>query len=192
MDASPDPWLLVGLGNPGRDYERTRHNIGFLALDRMAAAEGAAFSESAKLQGAAVRLPGAILLKPLTFMNLSGRSARAAADFYKIPAGRVLAVVDDAALGFGRLRLRARGGDGGHNGLASMIAHLGTEAFPRLRIGIGVPPAPVSLHDHVLGRFTAAEWHEVPAVLDAAAAAVACVLKNGLEAAMNQFNKGGL
>lgn len=184
-----DPWLVAGLGNPGPSYSRTRHNIGWLALDALEPSEP--FREERRFEGWVARMPGAWLLKPSTFMNLSGVAVRALADFYKIPRERVLVVLDDAALPFGRLRFKPAGGDGSHNGLESVLAHFGTEAVPRLRIGIGAPPPPVSLHDHVLGRFTPAEEQSLADILPRAAEAVRHVLKNGLAAAMNEFNKEG-
>lgn len=187
MDAT---WLVVGLGNPGSRYARTRHNIGWLVLDTVASGEP--FREEARFEGAVARAPGAWLLKPTTFMNLSGVSVRAMADFYKIPRERVLVVLDDAALPFGRLRLRASGSAGSHNGLDSVLAHFSSESVPRLRVGIGEPPAPVTLHDHVLGPFISEEEAELPEVLRRASDAIGEVLKNGLAVAMNEFNKGGL
>jgi PTH1 family peptidyl-tRNA hydrolase len=119
-------------------------------------------------------------------------AVRALADFYKIPHDRVLVVLDDTALPFGRLRIRPAGSAGSHNGLESVLTHFATEAVPRLRIGVGAPPPPVSLHDHVLGRFTPDEEDALGSVLDRAAEAIRAILKNGLAAAMNEFNKEGL
>lgn len=190
MGTESAPWLVTGLGNPGARYARTRHNAGFRALDALRPEQP--FHEEKRFDGAVSKIAGAWLLKPLSFMNLSGIPARTMADFYKIPAGCVLAVFDDASLPFGRLRLRPGGGPGAHNGMESLIVHFGTEAIPRLRIGIGQPPPPVSLHDHVLGAFTPDEEDALPSVFDRAAAAISCILKNGLAVAMNEFNKGGL
>jgi PTH1 family peptidyl-tRNA hydrolase len=189
-ETTSGPWLIAGLGNPGDRYPRTRHNIGWLALDALGPAEP--FREQARFDGLVSRLPGAWLIKPTTFMNLSGVSVRALADFHKIPRERVLVVLDDVALPFGRLRLRPGGGPGGHNGLESVLTHFAAEAVPRLRIGIGSPPEPVSLHDHVLGRFTTLEEELLPAALTRAAEAIFHILKYGLAAAMNEFNKEGL
>jgi len=183
------PWLVAGLGNPGQRYARTRHNIGWLALDVLATDP---FREERRFQGAVSRLGGDWLLKPWTFMNLSGVSVRALADFYKIPPGRVLVILDDAALPFGRLRVRPGGSAGSHNGLESVLAQFSTEEVPRLRIGIGAPPEKIALHDHVLAPFTAEEGQKLPAALDRAAEAIRCILKKGLAAAMNEFNKEGL
>ncbi len=183
-------WLIAGLGNPGPRYACTRHNIGWLALDVLAGGEP--FREEAKFEGAVARVDGAWLLKPSTFMNLSGVAVRALADFYKIPREQVLVVLDDAALPFGRLRIRPAGSAGSHNGLESVLAHFSSEAVPRLRIGVGSPVPPMTLHDHVLGAFPPGEEAELPGVLSRAAEAIRAILKNGLAAAMNGFNKEGL
>ncbi|MBJ7259216.1 MAG: aminoacyl-tRNA hydrolase [Chthoniobacterales bacterium] len=189
MEPDSAPWLVAGLGNPGARYARTRHNIGWLALDALASAP---FREERRFEGGLSRIEGAWLLKPSTFMNLSGVAVRAVADFYQIPHDRVLVVLDDAALPFGRLRLRASGSAGSHNGLESVLTHFSTDAVPRLRLGIGAPPPPVSLHDHVLASFAPAEEADLAALTDRAAQAVRCILKKGLAAAMNEFNKEGL
>lgn len=181
-------WLVAGLGNPGSRYARTRHNIGWLALDGLCPEGG--FRAEPRFDGEVARLDGAWLLKPWTFMNLSGVAVRALADFYRIPQDRVLVVLDDAALPFGRLRLRASGSAGSHNGLASVLTHLATEAVPRLRMGVGAPPLRMALHDHVLGKFSAPEEEAMGEFIDRAAEAIRVVLKNGLAAAMNEFNKG--
>ncbi|MFM8683786.1 MAG: aminoacyl-tRNA hydrolase [Chthoniobacterales bacterium] len=189
MEPESAPWLVAGLGNPGARYARTRHNLGWLVLDALATEP---FREEKRFEGEVSRTDGAWLIKPTTFMNLSGVSVRALADFYKIPHDRVIVVLDDAALPFGRLRLRAAGSAGSHNGLESVLTHFSTEAVPRLRVGIGAPPPPVTLHDHVLMPFTAAEEAELPSVAGRGAEALRCVLKKGLAAAMNEFNKEGL
>ena len=183
-------WLVAGLGNPGSRYARTRHNIGWLALDALRPEGG--FRAEPRFDGEVARIDGAWLLKPSTFMNLSGVAVRALADFYKIPHERVLVVLDDAALPFGRLRLRASGSAGSHNGLASVLTHFATEAVPRLRMGVGAPPPPMALHDHVLGKFSSAEEGAMGELLARTTEAIRVVLKNGLAAAMNEFNKGGL
>jgi PTH1 family peptidyl-tRNA hydrolase len=189
MEPESAPWLVAGLGNPGTRYARTRHNIGWLVLDALATEP---FREEKRFEGDVSRVDGAWLLKPTTFMNLSGVAVRTMADFYKIPHDRVLVVLDDAALPFGRLRLRASGSAGSHNGLESVLTHFSTEQVPRLRIGIGNPPPPMELHDYVLAPFAPVEEEELPAFTARAAESVRCVLKKGLAAAMNEFNKEGL
>ena len=148
MESGAPTWLVAGLGNPGSRYVRTRHNIAWRVLDALRPEEP--FREEGRFEGAVARMPGAWLLKPTTFMNLSGVAVRAMADFYKIPAEHVLIVLDDVALPFGRLRIRPGGSAGSHNGLESVLTHFSTEAVPRLRIGVGTPPEPVALHDHVV------------------------------------------
>ena len=189
MDAGAPTWLVAGLGNPGARYLRTRHNIGSLALDALATAP---FREEKRFDGEVARCDGAWLIKPTTFMNLSGVAVRALADFYKVPHDRVLVVLDDAALPFGRLRIRPSGSAGSHNGLESILVHFATQEVPRLRIGIGAPPPPMALHDYVLAPFGPDEEGTLKAVLDRSAEAIRVILKNGLAAAMNEFNKEGL
>ncbi len=190
MESGAPTWLVAGLGNPGARYARTRHNVGWRALDALQPEEP--FREEGRFEGEVARMEGAWLLKPTTFMNLSGVAVRTMADFYKIPHDRVLVVLDDAALPFGRLRVRPGGSAGSHNGLESVLTHFATEAVPRLRIGVGEAPGPVALHDHVLGPFTAGEEEELGEVLSRAAEAIRAVVKKGLAAAMNEFNKEGL
>jgi len=183
------PWLVAGLGNPGARYARTRHNIGWLVLDALATEP---FREEKRFEGEISRIESAWLIKPTTFMNLSGVAVRALADFYKIPHERVLVVLDDAALPFGRLRIRASGSAGSHNGLESVLTHFSTEAVPRLRVGIGTPVPPITLHDYVLAPFAASEEEDLASVTARGAEAIRCILKKGLAAAMNEFNKEGL
>ena len=185
-------WLIVGLGNPGEKYERTRHNVGFLVVDALAERLGVPVQ---KLKHRAltntVRLAGqkALLMKPVTFMNLSGEAVGDAARFYKIPPERVLVISDDTALPLGKLRLRKGGSAGGHNGLKSIIQHLGTDQFPRLRLGVGEKPRPdYDMADWVLGRLQGEDWKAMEAAVDRAADAVECVLSQGVDAAMNRFN----
>ena len=178
--------LLVGLGNPGREYSGTRHNVGFMVLDRLAAASGATFRSEKKWQADAVLANGVWLVKPKTYMNLSGESVSALARFYQIEPARVLVVLDDMALPLGRLRIRERGSHGGHNGLRSILDHLGTQDVPRLRVGIG--EAPDAATGHVLGRFAVDERPLVEQSLDRAAEAVRFAQENDLPSAMNRFN----
>lgn len=178
--------LVVGLGNPGREYADTRHNVGFLLVDRLAARERATWRHERRWQAEVARTGPIHFCKPLTYMNLSGQSVRALADFHKIVPGEVLVIVDDFALPLGKLRLRPGGSAGGHNGLKSIIAHLGTQTFPRLRIGIG--GATGDTVDHVLGRFALAERGPLDQSLERAVDAVEFAQQHGLEAAMNTYN----
>ena len=189
--------LVVGLGNPGTKYEGTRHNIGFMALEQMASREGFSFRQQSKLHGLAAehgigesRLR---LLMPQTYMNDSGRSIRAALDWFGFTPEQLLVLVDDMDIPLGRLRLRAQGSAGGHNGLRSTIQHLGTQAFPRLRIGIGAPadnPAERRARtvSQVLGPFSRAEQPEVDAVLDGVLEAIQRIQRQGLDRAGNWIN----
>jgi PTH1 family peptidyl-tRNA hydrolase len=178
--------LVVGLGNPGREYADTRHNVGFLLVDRLAARERAEWRHERRWQADVARVGAVHFCKPLTYMNLSGQSVRAVADFYKITPGEVMVVLDDFALPLGKLRFRPSGSSGGHNGLQSVIEHLGTPAVPRLRIGIG--SAERSTVDHVLGRFALAERESLAQSLDRALEAIDFAQSRGLEAAMNTYN----
>ena len=179
--------LLVGLGNPGREYAETRHNVGFMIADRLAAKSRAEFRTERDWKAAMAKSGDLLLCKPLTFMNLSGKSVRAVSDFYKIAPAEMLVVLDDTALPLGRLRIRPEGSAGGHNGLKSVIEYLGTMAVPRLRIGIG-EAEPGGAVGHVLGRFGLEEKPALEQSLDRAEAAIACVLERGLQTAMNTFN----
>ena len=178
--------LIVGLGNPGREYRETRHNVGFMILDRLAARERAEFRTEKSWQAEVARTGDLLLCKPLTFMNLSGQSVRPLCQFYKIEPAEVLLILDDMALPLGKLRLRANGSAGGHNGLQSVIEHFGTLSIPRLRVGIGAAPGEAT--GHVLGRFALEEKAAVEQSLDRALDAIACVREKGLEAAMNAYN----
>ena len=179
--------LLVGLGNPGREYAGTRHNVGFAILDRIAAAAGVRFRANRKWH-AEVALDGDVwLCKPQTYMNLSGESVGALARFHKIEPARVLVVFDDMALALGRLRIRERGSAGGHNGLKSIIAHLCTQDIPRLRIGIG-SAEPGAATDHVLGKIALEEQPLLEQALDRATEAIQHAQSHDLAAAMNHFN----
>jgi PTH1 family peptidyl-tRNA hydrolase len=183
--------LIVGLGNPGRKYARHRHNAGFLTIDRLARRHELPFArQKGKAKIAEGRIAGqrAILAKPQTYVNLSGESVAALARFFKIPPDRVLVVYDDLDLPLARLRLRPNGGSGGHKGLKSIAERLGTQAFPRLRIGIG-RPARGDPTDYVLQDFTADEWMEVDPALDRAVEAVEHWLVHGIDATMNLFNR---
>lgn len=182
--------LVAGLGNPGREYENTRHNAGFMVVDRLAARLGLTLGYSSNWQTLWARTAdGCTYLKPMTYMNASGRSVRAAAQFYKIAPAETLVVFDDLALPLGRLRLRKDGSSGGQNGMESVIEHFGTAAVPRLRVGIGAAAGGRSMVDHVLGKFTSREQASLDAAIDRAADAVEHARLHGVEAAMNVFNR---
>ena len=183
---------IVGLGNPGRKYEMTRHNIGFLVLDELASRNGLSFRRSfrfpARIAKGTIGSQPVCLLKPQTFMN---RSGLAVAPVLRKLGGRVeelLTVFDDVALDWGRLRVRAQGSAGGHNGVQSIMDALGDGAFGRIRVGIGLKPDKVSLSDHVLGSFSAAEQQELETVVQRAADAVEMVCADGVGRAMNILN----
>ncbi len=179
--------LIVGLGNPGVEYERTRHNVGFMTLDLLARQGGYPFHEHLKWKAMLAKHGPHYFLKPLTFMNLSGAAIQACAQFYKIKPTEILVVFDDVALPLGKLRLRPGGSAGGHNGIKSMIQHLGTDQFPRIKIGIGGAEKS-SLSGHVLGRFGADEISLLDKSLARAAEAVKVCALQGWAAGMLQFN----
>lgn len=190
MIAESEKQLIVGLGNPGRKYRGNRHNIGFMALDHLAAAHGI---ESRKVQHKAIvghgRIAGqpVVLAKPQTFMNLSGNAVGPLANFYKIPPARILVIYDELDLPFGTLRLRQSGGSGGHNGMKSLINHLG-DGFPRLRLGIGRPPGRMPIEAYVLQDFHRDDLPVLTAVLDTAVRAAETFLGDGIQMAMSKFN----
>ncbi|MDE2507348.1 MAG: aminoacyl-tRNA hydrolase [Planctomycetota bacterium] len=181
--------LVVGLGNPGSKYEGTRHNIGYEVVDRLAAGPGAKFSRKfdGLLAETEIDFQRVLLLKPETFMNLSGRSVGQAVRFYKLEQSSILVVCDDLSLPLGKLRIRPGGSDGGQKGLRDVAAHLGTDQYPRLRIGIGERWA-VDAADFVLSRFRPAERSVIDDALILASQAVAVWVTQSLEAAMNRFN----
>ena len=186
-EAIPPLRLVAGLGNPGREYQRTRHNVGFMVLDLLAHERKLPWDYSEKW-GAAWAKSGVIFVKPATFMNRSGEPLSAIANFYKIAPEEILVVIDDLALPLGRLRIRTHGSSGGHNGLESIFQHFGADNLPRLRVGIGAPPSEGAV-DYVLGKFFDEEKEQLDQALVRAAAAVNCALDNGVIAAMNEFNK---
>lgn len=185
-------WLVVGLGNPGARYESTRHNMGFLALDRLAEREKLRFNKLRFKAWTAEWKLGedkVLVMKPQTYMNLSGESAGAAARFYKIPADHILVVSDDISLPVGKLRLRSAGSAGGHNGLKNIIQHLGTDRFPRIKVGVGSPQqAGYDVVDWVIGMPTGEDQNVLLDALDRAAQAIPAVITQGMDRAMNQFN----
>ena len=190
--------LVVGLGNPGREYVGTRHNIGFEVIDRLAdrlaVARVGDFDRMArsKFEGltldASLRDERLLLLKPMTYMNLSGRAVQAALGFYQLSPADVMIVLDDLALPCGKLRIRAGGSDGGHNGLRDIERALGTSEYPRLRVGIDPPPPPVPGKQYVLGRFTPEQRKLIDPAIDRASSAIVTWIEEGIPAAMNRFN----
>ena len=184
--------IVVGLGNPGRRYQGTRHNIGFAVADEVARRHQAEFEDGRgdTLTARCGRGPGSVLVvKPLTMMNLSGGAVAAVAGFYKVDPAAILVAADDVNLPLGRLRLRARGTAGGHNGFRSIIECLGTEEFPRVRVGVGRGDPRRDLADHVLARFDDDERDEVDRAIARAADAVETFLAEGIEAAMSRYNR---
>jgi PTH1 family peptidyl-tRNA hydrolase len=191
MSEARPPLLIVGLGNPGRDYRRSRHNVGFMLLERLARELGLVFTRrqaKALVASGRVGRRKAVLAKPQTFMNLSGESVGRLARFYRVEDGDLLVICDDLDLPFGTLRLRPGGGTAGHNGLRSITEHLGHPRFPRLRIGIGRPPGRMRPADFVLDDFEAADQDLLDATLDRALRAVRLFATEGIEAAMTRFN----
>ncbi len=191
-DSGGASWLLVCLGNPGDKYENTRHNVGFMVADELAERQKKpiqklkfkALTNLFTISGEKV-----LVMKPVTYMNLSGEAVRQAADFYKIPPEHILVVSDDTALAVGRLRIRLKGSAGGHNGLKNIIQHLGTDQFPRLRVGVGEKPHPdYDLADWVLGKFQGEDKKAIDEAVKRAADAVECILSEGLDRAMGKFN----
>lgn len=185
--------LLVGLGNPGKKYEGTRHNVGFDLASELAVRHGAPRPRTkfeAELSEITVGPERALLVRPQTFMNLSGRSVRQALDFYQLGPSDVLVVCDDINLRLGKLRIRKSGSAGGQKGLANILQHLGTEAVPRLRIGVDLPPEHRDAADYVLDRFSKAEASVIRDAISRAADAAETWLRDGLDAAMNRFNAG--
>ncbi len=186
-------YLIVGLGNPGLEYARTRHNIGFMAVERFAQKHRASWNLEKRFESrlAKVEVAGkkVLLCEPQTFMNVSGRAVGAVVDFFRLPLDRVLVVVDDADLPFGALRLRPDGSSGGHHGLESIEARFGSRGYARLRMGIGRQRTEVrEITGHVLGKFGSAESGTLDMMLDRATAQAECWLASGVLKAMNEFN----
>ena len=183
--------LVVGLGNPGKKYDGTRHNVGFAVVDLLAAAPGiGSFQERFDADIAEWREGDEkiLLMKPLTFMNLSGQAVRQMVDFYQIDLNDLLVICDDMALPLGKLRFRARGTHGGHNGLRDIQQHLGTNEYGRLRIGVEMPDRDKDAVDHVLGKFKPSEKPVIVDALSLAVQAVAQWTKDGIQKCMNQYN----
>ena len=185
-------WLIAGLGNPGPEYEKTRHNTGFMSLDLLAARLQVKVSkERFKALTAQADFDGQrlLLMKPLTFMNASGIAIEAAAHFYKIPPERVLVLFDDISLPVGKLRIRKNGSAGGHNGLKNIIQHLGTDQFPRIKVGVGSPrPGEHDMVDWVMGKPVGEDRTAVEDALDRAGDAAKTLITEGIDRAMNRFN----
>lgn len=188
---TPDPFLLIGLGNPGREYKDSRHNIGFMLIDHLAVRLNA---HGMKLQSKAIVISThyeerkIILAKPQTYMNLSGQSVQGLLHFYKVPFENLLVAHDDLDLPFGTIRIRPGGGPGGQRGMASTIEKLGTQDFPRLRLGIGRPPGRMDPKDYVLQSFSKEDSKLLPEILDRSAEAALTFVTQGLNRTMNQFN----
>lgn len=191
-DALGVSWLLVCLGNPGDKYENTRHNVGFMVADEVAERQNKPIQRlrfKALTNILTVSGEKVLVMKPVTYMNLSGEAVRPAAGFYKVPPERVLVVSDDTALPLGRLRIRKKGSAGGHNGLKNIIQHLGTEEFPRLRVGVGEKPHPdYDLADWVLSKFAGEDKKDIDAAVRRAADAIECILAEGIDRGMGKFN----
>lgn len=185
-------YIIAGLGNPGRQYAHTRHNAGFEAIDRLADAYRISI-ETKKFQAlcgtGVIEGQKVLLVKPQTYMNLSGESIRAACDFYKIdPEEELVVLYDDISLAPGQLRIRKKGSAGGHNGIKSIIQHLGTQVFKRVKIGVGEKPSGYDLADYVLGHFSKDEWSEMENAFERASQAAAKLLSGDVERVMNEFN----
>lgn len=190
-----EAWLIVGLGNPGPEYAKTRHNCGFRALDILAQKLGCKVDKG-KFEGlyGQTTYEGhkLYLLKPLTYMNLSGRSVLQLSAYFNIPPQRIVVIFDDISLDIGRLRIRSNGSAGGHNGIKSIISQLGSQDFPRVKVGIGAKPNPdFDLADWVLSAFSASEEKSLQAALDRAADAALCIVSQGTMEAANRFNAAG-
>ena len=184
-------WLVVGLGNPGQKYANTRHNMGFLTVDLLAEEAGVQLNK-VKFKSAynILRFAGTrcLVMKPQTYMNLSGEAVREAAQFYKIPPDRILVIYDDVSLPVGKLRVRPSGSAGGHNGIKNIIAHLGTQDFPRIKIGTGAPGEGGDMIDWVIGVPSQAERKVLVESFRRAIDAAECIIEHGCQKAMNDFN----
>lgn len=187
LSDSPHVKMVVGLGNPGKNYAETRHNVGFEVVDALLRGTSSEFKREKKWMAEVAKLDGTLVVKPLTFMNESGKAVGALARFYAIPASQILVVTDDVTLDTGTIRFRLKGSHGGQNGLRSIIQHLGTSDFPRLKLGVGKCSG-AQLTGHVLGKFPPFERETVENMLASASQAVHVCLSQGIEAAANQYN----
>ena len=189
-------YIIAGLGNPSKEYEYTRHNAGFDAVDRLASKLGTELTERKHRALCGRALIGGekvLLLRPQTFMNLSGESIGQAADFYKVDPQHIIILYDDISLEVGQLRIRTKGSAGGHNGIKNIIAHLGTQDFPRIKIGVGAKPDRMDLADYVLSRFSQTDRRVMEDAFEEAAEAAQMLIMEGPDAAMNRYNgKKGL
>ena len=184
-------YLIAGLGNPTKEYDKTRHNVGFSVIDVLADRYRIDISEKkhkALCGRGVIEGQKVLLLKPQTFMNLSGESIRAAADYYKIEPEEMIVIYDDISLYPGQLRIRLKGSAGGHNGIKNIIANLGTQDFPRIKVGVGAKPPRMDLADYVLSRFGAGEQKLMEEAFGEAAEAAVMMMTDGAERAMNHFN----
>lgn len=192
MTVERNPHLIVGLGNPGKKYQNTRHNIGFMAVDHLASALDVNFrrlrfnSMVAETRFAENKI---VIAKPRTFMNNSGQAVRAMKDFFKVPLDHILVIFDDADLDFETIRIRSNGGSSGQKGMASIISHLGTEEIPRMRVGVGRPPGQMLTADYVLKPFPKPQRELLPFLLQRTTDATKVFISEGIEPAMNQFNQ---
>ncbi len=186
-------YIITGLGNPDRQYEGTRHNAGFDVIDRIAEKYNIAVDTKkhrALIGKGIIEGQKVILAKPQTYMNLSGESIKSLMDYYKIePESELIVIYDDISLGVGQLRIRAKGSAGGHNGIKNIIAHLGREVFPRIKVGVGEKPSKMDLADYVLGHFSKEEKKEMEAGYDKAINAVEMMVQGDIQKAMNEYNR---
>lgn len=182
-------YLIVGLGNPGNEYEKTRHNIGFDAISTISSKYNIDVNKT-KFKGeygkGTIAGENVILLKPLTFMNLSGESIREVMNFYKIPSENIIVIYDDISLEVGTLRIRRKGSAGGHNGIKDIIKNLSTDVFPRIKVGVGQPQG--DLVSHVLGKFSKEDREIINKIFDVCSNVVESIIKDGLDVSMNKFN----
>lgn len=184
-------YVIAGLGNPTKEYDRTRHNVGFAVIDELADRYGIDVSERkhrALCGRGVIEGQKVLLAKPQTFMNLSGESLRALTDYYKVLPEELIVIYDDISLPPGQLRIRLKGSAGGHNGIKNIIAHLGTQEFPRIKVGVGEKPPRMDLKDYVLSRFSKGEQELMDAAFREAAEAAVMMIRDGADRAMNHFN----
>ena len=184
--------VIAGLGNPGKEYDDTKHNVGFWVIDQLAkeyTISVTRFKHKALIGEGIIAGKKVLLVKPQTYMNLSGESIREILKFYKIPIAQLYVIYDDTSLPLGGIRIREKGSAGGHNGIKNIIAHLGTQEFPRVRIGVGAKPDRMDLADYVLGRFPQVEQSVMEDAFKEAAEAAAAIVEDGIDAAMNRFNR---